>query len=113
VGTGMLFVSGYEPGGAFAVASSGSGWPHEKQTDACPGVASVSDPHDGHLTWVAAAALPPESDGAPSEGLAHTPAAALLRKEAFHHKEAADRIRHQAADRIHHHRHTAGSARRR
>jgi hypothetical protein len=46
----MLFVSGYEPGGAFAVASSGSGWPHEKQTDACPGVASVSDPHDGHLT---------------------------------------------------------------
>ena len=25
VGTGMLFVSGYEPGGAFAVASNGSG----------------------------------------------------------------------------------------
>jgi hypothetical protein len=50
VGTGMPPVSGYEPGGAFAVASSGNGWPHEKQTDAPPGDASVSEPHEGHRT---------------------------------------------------------------
>jgi len=116
VGTGMPLVSGYEPGGAFAVASSGSGWPHEKHTDACPAVASVSDPHEGHLTWVVAAALPPESDGAPNEGLVHTPVAAPLRTEACLHKEAADRNRRRREadrNRRRRHRHTAGSDRRR
>ena len=113
VGTGMPLVSGYDPGGAFAVASSGSGCPHEKQTDACPGVASVSDPHEGHLTWVVAeAALPPESDGAPSEGLARTPAAVPLRTEASLHKEVAGRSLHPEADRnLRRRHHTAGSDR--
>jgi len=112
VGTGMPLVSGYDPGGAFAVASSGSGCPHEKHTEAWPGVASVSDPHDGHLTWVVAAALPPGSDGAPNEGLARTPEAVPLHKEVSLHKEAVGRSLRREADRNrrhHHHRRTAGS----
>ena len=113
----MPLVSGYDPGGAFAVASSGSGWPHEKQTEACPGVASVSDPHEGHLTCVvAAAALPPESDGAPNEGLAHTPD--RLHTEVFLHKEVAvDRTRRRRREADHNRRRllrrTAASDRRR
>src|SRR5690348_749542 len=77
VGTGMPLVSGYELG-AFAVASNGRGWPQEKQNEAWPGVAVVSDPHEGQRTCVIgpAAALPPPSgidgDGAPTEGLART-----------------------------------------
>src|SRR6185437_5459005 len=115
----MPLVSGYALG-AFAVASNGSGCPHEKQNDGCPGVAVVSEPHEGQRTWVAdpptaarafsdAAALPTPSgidgDGAPTEGLARTLRAADLvrlarRREAPRRKaEEASRSRHRAEDR--------------
>src|SRR5262245_43596350 len=57
---GTAPVSGKRP-----TRSAGSGWPHEKQKDACPGVAVVSAPHDGHVTETPDPAPPPSTgDGA-------------------------------------------------
>ena len=44
-----------------ATAPAGNGWPHEKQTAACPGVAIVIIPHDGQRTWTTAPGAAPDA----------------------------------------------------